>query len=291
MELTTTKILIVDDDAQIREDVRSALASLEAEFLFARNGNMAVGIAQEELPDLILMDWQMPEMSGIEAVQVLRSTESTKQVSIIVMTGIMQEVADLVHALDSGAVDFLRKPIDPCELLARVNATIRSLRQEAAIRALLLTEKELLVQNLNGKERELASKTLYDHQRDELLERLLAQVGRLDRITNHVYATDIKPLERELKGQLNLAKDWCQFNKHFEEVYPGFFDRLVKKYRSLTQRDCKLCAYIRMGMCNSEIARFTHVAKGSVERALNRLKKKLGLTERDNLREFIFKID
>ena len=287
MKPSTTKILIVDDDPDIRDWIRTIISTPCREILTGRNGRMACAIAKSERPDLIIMDWQMPEMNGLDVLHNLAQNEFTAKIPVIMMTGVMMQENDLALALDNGAIDYLRKPLNECELKARVRSVFRLKQQEKVIRQMLVNERNLISENLKRKERELASKSMFDHQRDELLHDLLNQVGRLDRITNHVHATNILPITRELKSQLNLEKDWQQFNKHFEEVHPGFFDKLLSRYRALTQKDCKLCAYIRMGMGNSEIANFTHVAKGSVERALNRLKKKLGLSETQNLREFI----
>ena len=206
---------------------------------------------------------------------------------VIVISGMRMESRDLEKALEEGAVDYMRKPLDKCEFRARINASLRTRQQHEAIEGLLQTEKELLEDSLRTKERELTSKSMYDYQRDELLKKLLEQVGRLNRITQYVHATNIKAIENELRSQINMERMWSEFNLHFEQVHPGFFEHLKFKYKTLTQNDCKLCAYLKMGLGNSEIANFMHIARGSVERALNRLKKKMGLRDCDCLRDFV----
>lgn len=281
------RILIADDDEGIRATLLKFLKDRDYDILMARDGEMAVEVASSEKPDLIVMDWQMPKLSGIEAVRLLAKETHTKYIPVIVITGIMTETESLEQALESGAVDFLRKPLDQREFYARLKTSLRIKQQNDALLELIKLEKKLLEENLETRKRQLASKTLLDQQRDEQLQKLLKQVGRLDRITNHVFATDIRQIERELKNQLNMEHSWNDFKRHFDEVNPVFFDQLLTRFGMLTQNDCKLCAYIKMGLRNTEIANFTYVARESVDRSLNRLKKKLQLSDRQNLRDYI----
>jgi DNA-binding NarL/FixJ family response regulator len=121
-----------------------------------------------------------------------------------------------------------------------------------------------------------------------MLEKLLSQCQRLDRITQQVYATDIKQIEQELKRQLNLEKSWSEFKIQFDKVHPEFFEKLIDINNTITLHDCKVAALIRMGLSNQEIAEFTNVAKVSVRKTLNRLKKKLDISAEDGLKEFLF---
>ncbi len=286
----STKLLLADDDPAMLDIIAGFLEGRPFEMIYANHGEKACQLAEEELPDLIIMDWEMPVLNGIEAVRKLARNERTAQIPVIVTTGVMTEIADLETALESGAIDFLRKPLDQREFNARVGSVLRIKSQHETILALLDHEKQRIREDLERKERELSTFTMYEHQKNELLNKMLEQVGRLDRITNHVYATDIKKIERELKNQLNLDKSWSDFKLHFEEVHPDFYDRLRQKYASLSINDCKLCAYLRMGLGNKEIANMTNVARSSIDRALHRLKKKLGLTVDQSLREYLVNI-
>ncbi|MBV6643815.1 MAG: response regulator [Cyclobacteriaceae bacterium] len=285
-----TKLLVADDDPTVLETILDFIKEHPAEVIYAPDGERAIHLARTENPDLIIMDWEMPKLTGIQALRVLMTDPATCEIPVIIATGTMVDSADLETALESGAVDFLRKPLEKREFCARARSSLRIRQQQEDIKNLLNKEKELIQQTLEQKERELSSMTMFDFQKNQLLNKLLDQVSRLNRITNYVYATDIKAIERELKSQLNLEKSWFNFKRHFDDVHPGFFDYLTSEFKGLSQNDHKLCAYIRIGLGNKEIASFTNVARTSVDRAMNRLKKKLGLSEKDNLRGFVTRL-
>ena len=93
----------------------------QIEILNAGNGKMAVRVAEEELPDIIIMDWDMPEMNGIMAIKQLQADERTKHIPVIMCTGVMTSAENLQLALETGAIDYIRKPVDTLELKARIN--------------------------------------------------------------------------------------------------------------------------------------------------------------------------
>lgn len=287
------KILIADDDPMNLEVMLGYLGSEHYEILYAPNGRKAIDITIQESPDLIIMDWEMPVMNGIEAIGHLRSNAETKDIPIVIATGVMRESIDLKTALDAGAIDFLKKPFEGMEFKARVDSALRLSystkeikSQHAEILDLTKREKELLKENLDYKTRELSSATLIDFQKNQLLIDLLEEVKRLDNITNYMYAPDIKKITRQIKSYIDLNKSWINFKLHFEEVHPGFFERL-NEGRDLTNNESRICAYLKIGLGNKEIASLTNVESASVRRALNRLKKKLELSQEDSLRDFI----
>jgi adenylate cyclase len=115
------KILIVDDMPVIIELISSFLQKIDQNFtLFsASNGRNACKLAVAQQPDLIIMDWEMPEMSGFEALSKLKKNESTKDIPVIISSGFTQ-AENVQKALDAGAIDYIRKPIEGVELIARV---------------------------------------------------------------------------------------------------------------------------------------------------------------------------
>lgn len=116
-------ILIVDDDPGTIQATGRALASL-ATLCFATNGEDALRIAVESLPDLILLDAQMPGMSGFMVFDVLRASPQLSAIPVVFISS-HYEPAFEVSALDLGAVDFLPKPVNPRQLLARVRSHLR----------------------------------------------------------------------------------------------------------------------------------------------------------------------
>jgi PAS domain S-box-containing protein len=120
------KILVVDDEIDnIKSINRFILDSKEPYILYqALNGEMALRIAITELPDLIITDWEMPGTNGIELIRKLKLNESTTEISVIMCTGVMTTSENLQTALMAGAVDYIRKPIDRIELMARVKSML-----------------------------------------------------------------------------------------------------------------------------------------------------------------------
>lgn len=118
-------ILIVDDQRENLDAILGYLknANGKYKFLQATNGKMALKVALKRKPSLIIMDWEMPEMNGYEALLELKKNEITVDIPVIMATG-RTAPADLQMAFDAGASDYIRKPIEELELLARVNTCL-----------------------------------------------------------------------------------------------------------------------------------------------------------------------
>lgn len=117
-------ILIVDDESSIRSMLRMALESNGFATQEANNAKVAQEKINAQIPDLILLDWMMPGVSGIELLRRLRSEKKTSQVPIIMLTAKGGDDHS-VQALDTGADDYITKPFSPRALIARVNAMLR----------------------------------------------------------------------------------------------------------------------------------------------------------------------
>ncbi len=99
-------------------------SGLNLKIFKAPNGKIACDIAEKKMPNLIITDWDMPVMNGIEAIKWLKNNEVTKDIPVIVMSGAMIQPVDVKTALEFGAVDYIRKPVDKIELIARVNSML-----------------------------------------------------------------------------------------------------------------------------------------------------------------------
>jgi len=115
------KILVVDDDPQIRRVMRATLVAHKYEVTEARNGEDSLSRIHEEMPDLVLLDMNMPGIGGLETCQLLRGGSD---VPIIVLS-VRNSERDKVAALDAGADDYITKPFGMQELLARIRAAMR----------------------------------------------------------------------------------------------------------------------------------------------------------------------
>ena len=118
------KILIVEDEKPIRDMVFFALDGNGYEIVEAVDGKQATEKLALECPDLILMDWMLPDVSGLELVRRIKRDEVTRGVPVIMLTAKTEE-RDKVEGLDSGADDYITKPFSIKELSARIRAVLR----------------------------------------------------------------------------------------------------------------------------------------------------------------------
>ena len=124
------KILIVEDEPAVRELITYNLQQAGYDTVHAEDAEKAMAVINAALPGLILLDWMLPKMSGVEFARTLRRHERTRWIPIIMLTARAQE-ADKVMGLDI-ADDYITKPFSPRELIARINAVLRRLAPEAS---------------------------------------------------------------------------------------------------------------------------------------------------------------
>lgn len=123
--MSSGRILVIDDDPQIRRVMRSTLTSHGYQVSDARSGEEGLEELRKSSYDLVLLDMNMPGMGGIEACRLIRSGS---EIAIIMLT-VSNTERDKVEALDAGADDYITKPFSMPELLARIRATMRRLPQ------------------------------------------------------------------------------------------------------------------------------------------------------------------
>jgi two-component system, OmpR family, KDP operon response regulator KdpE len=123
--MSTARILVIDDDPQIRRAMRATLTSRDYQVSDARSGEEGLERLRSGGYDLVLLDMNMPGMGGIETCRLIRSSS---EVAIIMLT-VSNSEKDKVGALDAGADDYVTKPFSMPELLARIRATLRRLPQ------------------------------------------------------------------------------------------------------------------------------------------------------------------
>ena len=135
-------ILIVDDEPAYLETIVNCFEGKydKYEILQALNGTVAFDIAKEEVPDLIITDWEMPGITGIELIGKLKEEETTKDIPVIMCSGVMTTSENLHLALNAGAVDYIRKPIDKLELISRTQSMLKLAESHKEIRELNATK-------------------------------------------------------------------------------------------------------------------------------------------------------
>jgi two-component system phosphate regulon response regulator PhoB len=121
------KILLVEDDANLVELIRYNLDKEGFDVVTTPDGEEALVLAEEDRPDVVVLDWMIANLSGIEVCRRLRRAPETAGLPIIMLTARAEE-SDRVRGLETGADDYVTKPFSPRELVARVRALLRRLR-------------------------------------------------------------------------------------------------------------------------------------------------------------------
>jgi two-component system, OmpR family, KDP operon response regulator KdpE len=137
--MTSARIMVVDDDPQIRRVLRTAFVAQGYEAVDARNGEEALEMLRDGKVDLVILDVNMPGMNGLETCRVIRSMSEIP----IVMLTVRDAEADKVEALDAGADDYMTKPFGSPELLARIRAALRRSPQMAEVEVVRFDDVEI----------------------------------------------------------------------------------------------------------------------------------------------------
>ena len=127
----TTTVLVVEDDPAIQELIRFTLQKAGLRPLAAPSAEEAQAALAAELPDVVLIDWMLPKLSGLALARELRAAPRTAKLPLIMVTARGEE-GDRVAGLESGADDYLVKPFSPRELVARIQAVLRRRAPHAA---------------------------------------------------------------------------------------------------------------------------------------------------------------
>lgn len=122
--MTANKILIVEDEAPIREMIAFHLVRAGYETIEAEDCRSARQLLADEQPDLALVDWMLPDMSGLELTRMLKRDKDNEDLAVIMLTARADEY-DKVAGLEGGADDYITKPFSPRELVARIQAVLR----------------------------------------------------------------------------------------------------------------------------------------------------------------------
>jgi two-component system alkaline phosphatase synthesis response regulator PhoP len=117
-------VLVVDDNQQNLELLLAYLEDVDCRTISASDGEEALEVVRNDLPDIILLDVMMPKMSGFEVCRRVKSDPNTADIPVIMVTA-LNELGDIERAINSGTDDFLSKPINKWELLTRVKTMLK----------------------------------------------------------------------------------------------------------------------------------------------------------------------
>ncbi|HLQ27150.1 MAG TPA: phosphate regulon transcriptional regulator PhoB [Acidiferrobacterales bacterium] len=221
------KILIVDDEAAICEMVSLALRQAGYECWSAADVAEAQNLIVAGLPDLILLDWMLPGISGVDYARRLRREKLTGHLPIIMLTARTHE-EDKIKGLDTGADDYITKPFSPRELLARIKAL---LRRTAPLAADAPVEIERLALNpvthrveANGKPIELGATEF------RLLHFFMSHSERVysrEQVLNNVWGQNVYIDERTIDVHIRRLR---------KALAPSGHDRLIQTVRGAGYR-------------------------------------------------------
>jgi len=274
------KILIVDDDIATLNIIVDCFEKIEFNYLFyrANNGRDALRIALEFYPDLIISDWDMPVMDGLELIELLKKNELTRQTPMIMLTGKMISSEHLQAAFRAGATDYIRKPIDQIELIARVHS--------------MLILSDSFKDAIELKDRDLINTAMHIVQNNEFNIKIRKMVVDIDKKYG-LLNPELKLLLSELKDEISdklKGEAWNQFDMYFKKVHADFFNRLILYCPSISPADLRLAAFLRLNIPTKDIAAIMFLTIDSVRTARTRLRKKLKLKKDDNLTTFLLSI-
>ena len=190
------KVLVVDDEPAISDMIRYALEQADMTVHSACDAQSALLAISEDRPDIILMDWMMPGISGIELTRRLRKDSYTEEIPIIMLTAKVTE-DDKVAGLEAGTDDYVIKPFSPRELLARIRAVLR--RSSASDDSGRLTKGNLILDTISRRLMHDGKEIYMGPTEYRLLEFFMKHEGRAysrSQILDHAWGTNAYLEER-----------------------------------------------------------------------------------------------
>ena len=191
MSAAQPQILLVEDEPAQREILAYNLESEGFDVRRAENGEEAILLVAEALPDLIILDWMMPLLSGIEVCRQLKTRADTRNIPVIMLSARSEEV-DTVRGLETGADDYVVKPYSMRELMARVRTQLRRVRPASSGAA--LSYADITLDTERHRVNRAANELKLGPTEYRLLVTLLERPGRVfsrDQLLDHVWGRDI----------------------------------------------------------------------------------------------------
>ena len=211
------KILIVDDELHIRELIKFNLEKAGFLTMEAIDGFEAVKLVKKQQPDLMILDLMLPGMDGLEVCRIVKGSQETAGVPIIMLTARNEEV-DKIIGLELGADDYLTKPFSPRELVARIKAVLRRSYKDAANGELIIGKLKINFSRyeifLDQEKLELTPKEY------ELLKLFVTNAGKaysreqlLEKVWGYEYYGDTRTVDvhvRHLRAKLAIDPDFAE---------------------------------------------------------------------------------
>ena len=283
---TAGTILIVDDTPESLAFMNEALAGAGYTVLVAMDGEQALNIARLMTPDLILMDGVMPRMDGFEACRALKASPDSEDVPVIFLTG-LSDSSDVLKGLEAGGVDYLTKPVNLDEMLARVQVHLSTaMKTKSARRALEEMGQPAFACDVNG--------TLLWATRvaEELLESTGADLESWQPVLSQDLPTWLTR-SPERNATLRLTSEQAEVSvRYLGRPLPGEYlmrfvlneevaaRQALKAAFDLTDRETQVLFWLSRGKTNQEIAQILEMSPRTVNKHLEPVFRKLGVENR-----------
>jgi len=225
------KILAVDDDITVQIILQELLESEGHEVLLADDGEAALRQTQKLQPDLIICDWMMPKLDGLEVCRRIKADPQLATIFLILLT-IREQIADRVQGLDSGADDFLSKPIEPNELQARVRSGLRLRKSNKQLSQALYELKQTQSQLVQSEK--------------------MSSLGRMVAGIAHEINNPVTFIHGNLSHLENYTNDLLELVEDYQQEYPNPSPHLQNKIADvnldfLSQDFPKVLASMKIG--------------------------------------------
>lgn len=281
-------VLLVDDSPEALGFLTDALEQSGFSVLIATSGTAALNIVERITPDLILLDAVMPVMDGFETCRKLKENAAVSQVPVIFMTG-LTETEHVVHALESGGVDYLTKPINIDELRARIRVHLRNARSTQSARvALDAAGRHLLAVKGDGKIHWSTP------QATRLVNAAMGSDDALATVTAHIAAwmKDRMATGRDAAFSITHAGQPALQLAFLGTIGPDEYlfrltaisqrsdDAVLRQHFSLTQRESEVLLWIAKGKANRDIGEILGLSARTVNKHLEQIYVKLGVENR-----------
>lgn len=316
-----TKILIIEDTVELRQDISDALELEGFEVINAEHGYAGIKMANELIPDLILCDIMMPGLDGYNVLQLLKSDEGELRFPFIFITA-LSERENFRSGMELGADDYLIKPFTISELFKaidirlskhrsvekRIKSQIEIIENELENRILELTmqienQKNVIdgisaanvevVGQLNEKEAQLMHEALRSIETNTSLQEIAKQLS--EELQKKGISEEQRRVLTDLKHKIQkksaLLNSLTAFQLKFNQTYPNFTSHLFIQFPHLTQQDVILISAIFINLNTNQIAVILGISPESVRKNKYRLKKKLGVDKDADLAKFIHELN
>lgn len=279
------RILIVDDDPDIRDVLKLTLAEEDYVVLEAEDGEQAIKLINSKPLDLVILDYKIPKLDGRQVLRLVKSDLLLRHLPIIMLTG-KGELEDKVGGLDAGADDYITKPFEPQELLARIRMTLR--RTERDLGANPLTRLPGNVSILNELSSRLEKNALFAvayldldkfksyndkygfeygdeviRETARILIKVIQEQGNPEDFIGHIGGDDFVVITTPHKVEAICE----QIIEQFKQVSPSFYNDEDRKRGYITARDRKgneekvALLSVSIGVVTNESRRISHVAE------------------------------